>query len=142
MHHSEVLKASTIYGISIGDLGIMYNFKTTKKPETFMKSFINQHIRKYEMSLYGNENKTKKDIVESFMSDRVTKYNYYTTLYGIGTFCYFTRDITKATKEMKDYLNSKGIPFSNEFSDANWVYRFVINKPVEDHNDLLENFNL
>lgn len=146
-----VLEPSTIYGISVnGD--IMYNFKTTKKIETFFKSFINQHINKYELKNNGSYElvngkviyvePTKESIVKKYTSDRVSKYHYYTTLYGIGMFAFFTKDIVKATLNLAKYLESKKIAYSNEYSDAGWAYRFVINKSVETHNELLENFNL
>jgi len=144
------LEPSTIYGISI-DGNIMYNFKTTKKIETFFKSFINQHIRKYEMKQISFEMvdgivqyvyPKKEAIIKKYTSDRVSKYHYYTTLYGIGMFAYFTKDIAKATVKLAKYLESKGVKYSNEYSDAGWAYRFVINNKVENHNELLENFNV
>ena len=44
--------------------------------------------------------------------------------------------------KLAKYLESEGIKYYNEYSDAGWAYRFVINKDVNLHNDLLENFNL
>ena len=77
-------------------------------------------------------------------SNRVSKYFFYTTLYGIGYFCIFMSKDTfdKTNKNLADYLKSKNIEFKNEFSDAGWVYRFVINKDVEIHNTLLDEFDL
>ena len=43
---------------------------------------------------------------------------------------------------LKNYLDSLKISFKNEFSEAGWVYRFVINKDVKIHNNLLNNFNI
>jgi hypothetical protein len=148
--YNGILKPSTVYGIKIGE-NIDYNFKTTKKVETFFKSFINQHINKYEMKqgeyklINGQVEfiKPKKEaIIKNYTSDRVSKYHYYTTLYGIGMFAFFTKDIVNATIELAKYLKSKGINYTNEYSDAGWAYRFVIGDKVEAHNKLLENFNL
>ena len=147
-----VLSEETVYGVQIDDC-IEYTFKTTKKVETFFKSFINQHIRKYEMKQgfwgYIDDSKNlgwvypkKETIVKKLISDRVSKYHYYTTLYGIGMFAYFTRDVKNATKNLSEYLDSKNINYTNEFSEAGWVYRFVINSEVKNHNKLLENFNI
>jgi hypothetical protein len=148
------LEPETIYGIMIVDQygdNIEYRFKTTKKEETFFKSFINQHISKYEMkqaeykmvdgqvqSVYPK----RAEVVKKYTSDRVSKFHFYTTLYGIGMFAFFTKDIAKATVELAKYLKSKGVTYSNEYSDAGWVYRFCINDKVENHNQLLENFNI
>lgn len=144
------LQPSTSYGVCIGD-SIEYTFKTTKNSETFFKSFINQHIRKYEMKQpkwgqlpdgsLGWIYPKKEEVVKKYTTDRVSKYHYYTTLYGIGMFAFFTKDIVKATVKLAKYLESKGIKYYNEFSDRGWAYRFVINKDVETHNELLNDFN-
>jgi hypothetical protein len=145
------LQPSTKYGININNEGIIYDFKTTTKVETFFKSFINQHIQKYEMKQMNFElidgkvhtiYPTKEEVVKKYTTDRVTKYHYYTTLYGIGMFAFFTKDVAIATANLAKYLNDKGIKFYNEYSDAGWAYRFVIGKKVEEHNLLLENFEL
>lgn len=145
-----ILEPSTIYGIMINDQ-IEYSFKTTVKIETFFKSFINQHISKYEMrrgSFEMIDGKVvciypkKEDVIKKYTSDRVTKYHYYTTLYGIGMFAFFTKDIVKATIKLAKYLDSKDVKYYNEYSDAGWVYRFVIGDKVENHNKILKNFNL
>ena len=144
------LQPSTSYGVYL-DGYIQYTFKTTKKPETFFKSFINQHIRKYEMKqgewgklsdgTFGWIYPKKEEVIKKYTSDRVSKYHYYTTLYGIGMFAFFTKDIVKATVELAKYLENKEIKYYNEYSDAGWAYRFVINKDIESHNELLNNFN-
>ena len=145
-----ILQPSAVYGIMINDQ-IEYNFKTTLKIDTFFKSFINQHIRKYEMKkpsfVMVNGNVVcvypkKEEVIKKYTSDRVTKYHYYTTLYGIGMFAYFTENIAKATLNLAKYLESEGIKYYNEYSAAGWAYRFVIKDKVENHNKLLENFNL
>ena len=147
---SGFLEPSKKYGIYF-DNQIQFDFKTTKKVETFFKSFINQHIRKYEMKqpsfkmINGKVEYVypkKEDVIKKYTSDRVTKYHYYTTLYGIGMFAFFTKDIVKATLKLAKYLESKGIKYSNEYSDAGWAYRFVIDKKIEEHNELLNEFNL
>jgi hypothetical protein len=144
------LQPSTSYGVSV-DGSIDYFFKTTKKPETFFKSFINQHIRKYDMKQptwgensdgsFGFIYPKKEEVIKKYTTDRVSKYHYYTTLYGIGMFAFFTKDIVKATVKLAKYLESKGVKYYNEFSDRGWAYRFVINKDVETHNELLNDFN-
>ena len=143
----ETLEPSTKYGIHI-EGNILYDFKTTKKVETFVKSFINQHIKKYELKkAIGFENgdfvyPTKNDVIKKYKDqNRVNKYFYYTTLYGIGMFSFFTKDVVQANIKLTEYLQEQKISYHNEFSDAGWAYRFVINKDVNTHNELLENFN-
>lgn len=141
------IELDTIYGISM-DGSIDFDFKTGKKEDTILKTFVTQYINKYECKrmiikdgkfCYPN----KKDIIAKLKnSNRVNKYYFYTTLYGIGYFVFFMGETTfeDTNKKVSKYLRNKGIEFSNEFSDAGWVYRFVINKDIETHNKLLEEF--
>lgn len=146
------LKPSTKYGVMIErGYGIQYDFKTTKNPETFVKTFMTQYVSKYAVKQPKWETvdgqvcmvyPKKEEVIKQLTTDRVTKYHYYTTLYGIGMFAWFTQDITKATEALRKYLTDKGISYSNEYSEKHWAYRFVINKDVETHNNLLNQFSL
>jgi hypothetical protein len=40
-----------------------------------------------------------------------------------------------------EYLKTKNIPFRNEYSNAMWVFRFVINVSKEIHKSILSDFN-
>jgi len=41
---------------------------------------------------------------------------------------------------LADYLKYKNIQYRNEWSDAGWVYRFVLKTSLEQANELLTNF--
>ena len=41
---------------------------------------------------------------------------------------------------LADYLKENNVQYRNEWSDAGWVYRFVIGNKVEVHNELLTKF--
>jgi hypothetical protein len=70
------------------------------------------------------------------------KYGFYPTMYGVGIFAFWTTKATiYAIDQMKKYLSEQGIIFSNEFSDAKWVYRFKINASKPIHMNLLHNFS-
>lgn len=76
------------------------------------------------------------------IQDALIRYGFYPTEYGIGIFCFWmTEYVQMAINKMAKYLNDKSIPFSNEFSDARWVYRFKLNLTKESHNNLLNQFN-
>jgi len=147
----EPIKTNSIYGICVdGSTSIDYDFKTGKKEDNILKTFISQFISKYQCKQFIIKNNnfvypTKKEVINSLKnSNRVSKYYFYTTLYGIGYFCIFmsTDKFNETNKLLSTYLKSKNILFTNEYSDANWVYRFVINKDVSIHNELLNNFKL
>ena len=54
----------------------------------------------------------------------------YPTSYGIGCFIVFGR-LRDRIEEISKQLTAKGIEFTNEFSDAGYVYRFKISKSAE-----------
>ncbi len=75
------------------------------------------------------------------MYNTMILYGFYATEYGVGIFSLFEFDsVIKAIKQMKDYLNTKNIPFVNEYSDARWVYRFKLNLTKQAHEAILNNF--
>lgn len=55
---------------------------------------------------------------------------FYATSYGVGfdTLMMSHEGVMKATNELKQWLEDKGIEFTNEYSDAAWVYRFRIGR--------------
>lgn len=138
------------YGVTINDDTIDFDFKTGKNEDNIFKSFVSQFISKYESKrtvLIDGEvrARTKKEVLTTLKNnDRVSKYYFYTTLYGIGYFCFFSsaQAIKEVHNELASYLKTKNIEFKNEFSEAGWVYRFVINKDITIHNNLLTNLEL
>jgi len=146
--YSGTMQPSTKYGISFGNY-IVFDFVTGKNEDNFFKTFVTQFINKYQVKQMIFENgeliyPTKNQCIEKIKNEnRVNKNYFYTTLYGIGCFCYFMRRETLSgySKVLSEYLTENNINFKNEFSEAGWVYRFLINKDVEIHNNLLENFN-
>lgn len=55
---------------------------------------------------------------------------FYATSYGVGfdTLMMSHEGVMKATDDLKQWLKDKGIEFTNEYSDAAWVYRFRIGR--------------
>lgn len=70
------------------------------------------------------------------------KYGFYPTEYGVGIFVLFAgnREL-EAVRKMKHFLSTNSIPYTNEFSDARWVYRFKLNLNKDSHNSILNKFN-
>jgi len=143
------IETNKTYGVCI-DSTISYDFKTGKTEDSFLKSFVNQHITKYEMKRFTLKDgalvkPTKSEVIEKLKnSNRVSKFYFYTTLYGIGFFCFIMTQKTfnLAQKSMANYLESKNVKYETEFSEAGWVYRFVINQNVKIHNELLNDFEI
>ena len=79
-----------------------------------------------------------KQVEDNFSRDGIAsgliKYGFYETLYGIGIFCFWmTSGVQSAINTMSNHLKSLSIPYTNEFSDARWVYRFKIGLSKENH---------
>jgi hypothetical protein len=143
----ENIEENTRYGISFGDRVIEYDFKTGKI-DSLLKSFLNSFANKYRytewvdgsVEMKADKKRTLEKIISS-NQNRVYRGLFYTTLYGIGFWALFSsKQDVKVAKELHEYLKGKSIQFKNEWSDAGWVYRFVINSGVEIHNQLLLNF--
>lgn len=71
------------------------------------------------------------------------RYGFYATEYGVGIFVFFdTTYVQKAVRSMYEYLKAKSIPFSNEYSDARWVFRFKLGLSKDIHESLLNSFSI
>lgn len=118
----------------------------------FSKAWEDMEDEKKENAYYHHASNmySKKQLLEqveaNFNTEGITegliKYGFYPTEYGLGIFCFWTTEgVLKAIKALEGHLQSKGIPYSNEFSDARWVYRFKIGITKEAHANLLKEFS-
>lgn len=87
-----------------------------------------------------------KQVEANFAKDGVStgliRYGFYNTEYGIGIFCFWmTEGVNTAINVMKDHLQKLSIPFTNEFSEARWVFRFKIGLTKETHLALIDSIN-
>ena len=144
----DIIESGKRYGIYYDGM-IQYDYKAVKI-ENLLKSFLLSFSRNYKhfelvdgyIKQVNDKDSTLKQIIAK-NQNRVYRGLFYTTLYGIGFWSIFSskRDVDVA-KDLAQYLQSKNIKYSNEWSDAYWVYRFKINKDVELHNKLLSEFKI
>jgi len=89
---------------------------------------------------------SKKELLEQIeanfgkedIANGLIRYGFYPTEYGVGIFCFWATDaVKKAINTMAEYLKNKSIPYSNEFSDARWVFRFKLGISKEAHTNIL-----
>jgi len=94
---------------------------------------------------------SKKELLEqveaNFNAQGITegliRYGFYPTEYGLGIFCFWaTEGVVKAIEALKAHLKEKSIPYTNEYSDARWVYRFKIGITKEAHTNILKEFSI
>lgn len=86
-----------------------------------------------------------KQIEDNFsspeMQNALLKYGFYPTEYGVGIFCFWaTAPVLAAIEQMKNHLSKLSIPFTNEFSDARWVFRFKLGLTKNNHTAILNDF--
>lgn len=135
-----------------------FEFKTPKNIDKLVSSFINQFCKKFKKNLpeferYGRNSlrhhRYSEDGLLTLIKDRFNdlsfidfycKYGFYSTNYGIGIYVPFL-DI-KYLNRMDSFLRSNNIPYRNELSKKELVYRYVININKEYHYNLLNEFTL
>ena len=158
---SNNIELETEYNVFL-DNEFNFTFKTPKKIDALLSSFINQYCSKAKiveqkyldlfkfkrLNMYmkhhcKNKFSLMNDIKENFNKtdfiNQYCKYGFYCTDYGIGIFVQFLTD--KTFNLLENFLTNKNIPFSLEYSDKEFVLRFKIKVDKSFHNSILTEFN-
>lgn len=107
----------TIIGFTRECENISKWFKTPKNKEVTFDYIMNKLNQE---SIYRN--------LSDLFSKLCKNIPVYPTTYGIGVDAFFNRDMKNEIKFIEDKLKELGIEYRNEFSEAGYVYRFVISK--------------
>lgn len=114
-----------ILGWDENDRYIGFVFKPPKSKEVTFEYLMN----KVESHL-GRESSwvNLRDTFERLLPN--LGHRFHTTSYGVAfdTFMLSHESVMKYTEELRLWLEGKGIEFTNEYSDAAWVYRFRIGR--------------
>jgi len=119
----DINKASEAVEITICSFTpyCMKTIKATKKETTFID--IMKKI---------NKDVVYKNFCKEFdkLFDYKAKMNFYPTSYGIGVWVPFLgrKNFDEIKKTIEDKFKELNIEFKNEYSDANWVFRYKISK--------------
>lgn len=107
----------TIIGFTREGENISKWFKTPKNKEVTFDYIMNKLNQE---SIYRN--------LSDLFSKLCKNIPVYPTTYGIGVDAFFNRDMKNEIKFIEDKLKELGIEYRNEFSEAGYVYRFIISK--------------
>lgn len=111
-----------------------------KTPE--QKEYCFHH---HSSNMFSKQNllaQVKQNLNKPKIENILCRYGFYPTIYGIGLFILFSGVYElNAIKKMESFLKHKNIPFTNEFSNAKWVYRFKLNIDKKTHENLLFEFS-
>lgn len=125
------------YNKVYGGVTYTWDAKTEKEKEYAYYNHSSNMFYKDEL-MKQIENNFENENMQSILM----RYGFYSTEYGVGIFALFTTNsIVNSIKAMGSYLTEKSIPFTNEYSDARWVYRFKLNISKEIHSKLIQQFN-
>lgn len=141
----EDIIENAIYGVEIEGI-ISYEFKAGKI-DNLLKTFITQYVNKHLLNTPFIENgeikyHTRDSAMRSLKDIRARHawYITYSTNYGIGMWNLFVSTETKNTvkNKIETLLNAENIEFENEYSDARWVFRYLLKGNHLDHNLLID----
>lgn len=105
--------------------------KISRKSELITKEYVLKLIekdKKLYQGAYGEFTIRLKELLKEEGYDK--SINVYPTTYGIGVFIFWWNGDAHIDK-VKRILDTRGIEYHNEYSDAKWVYRFKVSKSKE-----------
>jgi hypothetical protein len=110
-----------------------------------MSDEAREHARFHHANHMYHKKDLMQQIEDNFKGEKMhgvmIHHGFYNTEYGVGIFALYQFDsVINAIQAMKEHLTKRSIPFSNEFSDARWVYRFKLNLTKENHGAILQDF--
>jgi len=105
---------------------------TITLPSDFKKLNASLIIEKFESKI--NTDKIYIDFAKKFSKLCGNGCTVYPTTYGIGVCTLLKSTLDYNREKYENKLSELGIDYTNEYSDAGWVYRFKISKSKENIN--------
>lgn len=121
--------ADTLY-ISYGDR-LICKKENTKSKEITVEYVLN--LVEKDKKLYRGTYGIFTTALQSILKDAgyYGRFTVYPTSYGIGVFVYYNFSLEKDIAAVEGVLKTRGIEYTNEYSDKRWVFRFKISKKQE-----------
>lgn len=125
------------YNYEYGGKKYTWDEKTDEQKEFCYCHHVTHMFNKKELLEQVEANFSNENIASGLI-----KYGFYETNYGAGIFCFWmTNGVIKAIEAMKNHLTKMSVPFTNEFSEARWVFRFKLGLTKESHLNLIKQLN-
>jgi hypothetical protein len=116
--------------------------KTWEQMSDNDRAFAYLHHRNYMFTKEQLLKQVEANFATPEMGTAMLRYGFYLTDYGMGTYIlYGGQHVEAAIFKMMQFLKAENIPYRNEFSDARWVLRFVLNMSRPIHEKILTKFN-
>jgi hypothetical protein len=93
--------------------------------EKFLLEKIESNHKKFTSSKFADFIKKVSKLLEE---NKIKNFWIYPTTYGIGVWSFYNYHAKENAESVRKILESLNVEFRNEWSDALWVYRFVISK--------------
>jgi hypothetical protein len=121
------------YNYEYGGKFYKWDEKTPEEKEFAYVHHVTHMYNKKQLMEQVEANFSKEGIASGLI-----KYGFYETNYGVGIFCFWmTAGVHSAINAMKNHLSNLAVPFTNEFSEARWVFRFKIGLSKDSHLNLI-----
>ena len=101
---------------------VSYSFNAPKNKEITLEWALSKIAQK--------ENYVSINWKKVFAPLNLFNVGFYTTSYGIGVETIFS-DRTETRQKIDEFLKSNNIDFTNEYSEAGWIFRYRISKAKE-----------
>ena len=102
--------------------------KVKVKSHIVTSDFVLKIVAKDQKAYDGTYGKFAIAMQQLLKANNVDCWSIYPTTYGIGVWNLYNASINADTTLVDKILNERGIEYRNEFSDAEWVFRYVISK--------------
>lgn len=111
--------------IKVGDIIIK---RSVGKSQLITEEYVTKVVEREKKAYTGAYGEFSLNINKMFREKFGNIGSIYPTTYGIGVWVFYNWRSQECIEKVQTILNDMGVEYRNEFSDAKFVYRFVISK--------------
>lgn len=111
--------------IKVGEIIIK---RSVGKSQVITEEYVTKVVEREKKAYTGAYGEFSLNINKMFREKFGNIGSIYPTTYGIGVWVFYNWRSKECIEKVQSILNDMGVEYRNEFSDAKYVYRFVISK--------------